>query len=164
MAFIHNLVVKLLKNVVIALLAAIVLVVTIQVFSRFILQSPSSITEELARFLLIWIGLFGGAYGYQTNAHLGLDIVTNKLNPVPQLMVSVLGHILIMMFAIVVMLSGGISLVSLTLEPVQISAALQIKMAYIYSAVPISGGLIVFFSLMKLSEIVSQIRLVGKGA
>ncbi|WP_371193831.1 TRAP transporter small permease [Glaciecola sp. SC05] len=157
MGSLQNMVVAVLKQLIIALLAGIVVVVSIQVFSRFVLGSSSSITEELARFLLIWIGLFGGAYGYYSNAHLGLDIVTNKLSAIPHTLVAILAHLLIMGFAIVVMVLGGISLVSLTLEPVQISAAMQIKMAYVYLAIPISGGLIVFFSVVKLSELVPML-------
>ena len=155
--------IKILQGLVIGLLASIVVVVTLQVFSRFILQSPSSITEELARFLLIWIGLFGGAYGYHSNAHLGLDIFTNKLSTTSQHIVGVLSHFLIMIFAIVVMIIGGFSLVSLTFEPAQISAALQVEMGYIYYAVPLSGCLIVLISFMKISSLLSQFFSVKKG-
>ncbi|MEN8770158.1 MAG: TRAP transporter small permease, partial [Glaciecola sp.] len=142
-----------LKYLVTALVAAIVIVVSLQVFSRFILGDSNSITEELARFLLIWIGLFGAAYGYYTNAHLGLDIFVNKLNQLPQLLTGMLAHSFILFFALVVMIIGGYSLVMLTLEPVQISAAMEIKMAYVYSAIPFSGLLIVFFALSKLRSL-----------
>ena len=150
-------IINVLKYLVIFLSAAIVIVVTLQVFSRFVLQSPSSITEELARFLLIWIGLLGGAYGYHSNAHLGLDIITNRMSRLSQYAVSIGGNLLIMIFAFSVMVIGGISLVQLTFDPPQISAALQVEMGYIYSAVPISGVLIVYISLMKISGLLSQI-------
>lgn len=161
---VYLLIVKILEKLVIFLLAAIVLVVTLQVFSRFILQSPSSVTEELARFLLIWIGLFGGAYGYHSNAHLGLDIFTNKIQGASQYLVGILAHSLILIFAVVVMIIGGVSLVALTFEPVQISAALEIKMGYVYSAVPISGGLIVFISMMKIGHLLTQVSSYKKAA
>lgn len=148
--------INLLKYLVIFLSAAIVVVVVIQVFSRFVLQSPSSITEELSRFLLIWIGLLGGAYGYHSNAHLGLDIVTSKLSGALQKLVGIGAHLIIMFFAIAVMITGGISLVLLTIEPPQISAAMEIKMAYIYSVIPVSGFLIVFISVMKIAAILSN--------
>jgi TRAP-type C4-dicarboxylate transport system permease small subunit len=160
----YLLVVNILQKLVVFLLASIVLVVTLQVFSRFILQSPSSVTEELARFLLIWIGLFGGAYGYHSNAHLGLDILTNKMHGVSQHLVAIVSHLLIMLFAVVVMIIGGASLVSLTFDPVQISAALEIKMGYVYSAVPISGGLIVFIALTKISHLLSLVSSTKKAA
>jgi len=152
----YLLTIEALKYLVIFLSAAIVVVVTFQVFSRFVLQSPSSITEELSRFLLIWIGLLGGAYGYHSNAHLGLDILTNMLKGSLQHIVAITSHLFIMLFAIAVMIVGGVSLVSLTFDPPQISAALEIKMGYIYSVVPISGVLITSIALMKISGIVSQ--------
>jgi len=152
----YFLIIEALKYLVIFLSSAIVIVVTFQVFSRFVLQSPSSFTEELSRFLLIWIGLLGGAYGYHSNAHLGLDIITNRLKESLQHWVAISSHLLIMLFAITVMIMGGLSLVSLTFDPPQFSAAMEIKMGYIYSVVPISGVLIVFISLMKISALVSQ--------
>ena len=48
-------------------------------YARFILKDPSSFTEELAGFLLIWIGLLGASYALYTRAHLGIDILTAKL-------------------------------------------------------------------------------------
>lgn len=149
-------IINLLKYVVIFLSAAIVVVVVTQVFSRFILQSPSSITEELSRFLLIWIGLLGGAYGYHSNAHLGLDIMTSKLSDTLQKLVGISAHLIIMFFAIAVMIIGGISLVLLTLEPAQISAAMEVKMAYVYSVIPTSGLLIALISIMKIAAILSN--------
>jgi len=149
-------IINLLKYLVIFLSASIVIVVVVQVFSRFVLQSPSSITEELSRFLLIWIGLLGGAYGYHSNAHLGLDIVTSKLSEALQKLVGISAHLIIMFFAIAVMITGGVSLVLLTIEPAQISAAMEIKMAYIYSVIPLSGSLIVLISMMKITEILSN--------
>ncbi len=147
-----------LKLTVIILSFAIVAVVTLQVFSRFILQSPSSFTEELARFLLIWIGLLGGAYGYHSNAHLGLDILTTRFNQKMQQCVCIVGHLLIMFFAVTVMIVGGISLVLLAFEPPQVSAALEIQMGYIYAVVPLSGVLIVYISCMKISALICALN------
>lgn len=152
----HNFILSGLKNVIILQMIAIVLIVSLQVFTRFVLQSSSSFTEELARFLLIWIGLFGAAYGYQMNAHLGLDIITNKLQGNFKKVIAAISHLLVLMFAIWVMVIGGSTLVALTLEPVQISAAMGIKMAYVYVAIPISGLLIVYFGLLKIVQLFSS--------
>ena len=66
----------LLSKFLVALMASIVLVVTWQVVTRFLMSTPSSYTEELARFLLIWIGVLGGSWALRTRAHLGIDIMT----------------------------------------------------------------------------------------
>ncbi len=61
---------KILEIVLIILMAGIVIDVSWQIFTRFILRDPSSYTEELAGFLLIWIGLLGASYALYTKVHL----------------------------------------------------------------------------------------------
>ena len=53
---------KMLESLLIILMAVLVIDVLWQVASRYLLTSPSSITDELAGFLLIWVGLLGAAY------------------------------------------------------------------------------------------------------
>jgi hypothetical protein len=53
---------KILEKFVAALMAILVVDVLWQVISRYVLSAPSSFTDELAGFLLIWVGLFGSAY------------------------------------------------------------------------------------------------------
>ena len=53
---------KLLEKFVAAIMAILVVDVLWQVISRYVLSSPSSFTDELAGFLLIWVGLFGGEH------------------------------------------------------------------------------------------------------
>lgn len=141
---------KLLQLLLITLSTAIVACVTWQVFARYVLQSPSSVTEELARFLLIWIGLFGAAYAYRTGSHLGLDILTNRMKPVNKRAADLFSNLTVLFFAAYVMILGGVSLVALTMDPSQTSASLEIKMGYIYSSVPISGCLISLFAIEKI--------------
>lgn len=141
-----------LKKLLIGLCGLIVLAVTWQVFSRYILQSPSSVTEELARFTLIWISIFGAAYAYQTNAHLGLDVVTNKFSSRNKQRAEMFRHTIVLLFAVLVMVIGGIYLVDLTMVPAQTSAALQIEIGVIYSAVPIAGIIISVFSINKIKQ------------
>ncbi|MGD8175762.1 TRAP transporter small permease [Marinimicrobium sp. ARAG 43.8] len=133
--------------VLMVLMAVMVLDVTWQVITRFVLSEPSSITEELARFLLVWIGLLGAAYAFRVRAHLGLDIVTANLEPKAQLRVEILVNVLCFLFAAVVMVIGGAKLMLLTLELNQLSPALQVPMGYIYSVVPLSGILICLFAI-----------------
>ena len=44
-----------------------------QVFTRYVLRNPSDWTEELATFLMIWVGLLGASVALNRGAHLGLD-------------------------------------------------------------------------------------------
>lgn len=132
------------------LMAAMVLDVSWQVITRFILNNPSSYTEELARFLLIWIGLLGAAYAYRKKAHLGLDILSEKLEGAAHRRLDIFISLVCMAFAAVLMVYGGMKLVLLTLELEQLSAALQVRIGYVYTVLPLSGALIVLFSLDRI--------------
>jgi len=149
-----SLISSLLEKILMFAMAAIVLTVTWQVFSRFIIQSPSSYTEELARFLLIWIGVLGSAYAYKTKAHLGLDLFVDKMAPVKQRQVRFVIEFLVMLFAGSVMIYGGALLVAMTVELKQTSAALGLNIGLVYSAVPISGCLIVMFCLDNIHQLI----------
>lgn len=129
------------------LMAAIVIDVSWQVLSRFIVGKPSSFTEEVARFLLIWIGILGAAYAFRTHAHLGLDLITNKLPFEKRVRADLLVQLICFAFAASVMVYGGINLVHLQLELGQTSAALQIKMGYVYLVIPLAGLLICIYAI-----------------
>lgn len=140
----------------IVLMALIVLTVCWQVMSRYLLQSPSSGSEELARFLLIWIGLLGAVYCYRTKAHLGVNILTNKMAPSQQLVAALLTHVIVQIFAISTLVIGGYNLVNMALEPVQISAALGLKVAYVYAVLPLSGILFCLYGAVAIVEILQH--------
>ena len=133
------------------LLGAMVVDVTWQVASRFLLRSPSSFTEELAGFLLIWIGLLGGAYGIRTRAHLGIDLIVSKLPGAPRRAAEACAHLLVLLFALTTLVFGGSRLVVLAFELNQISAAMGIRMGIVYLALPVSGLIVCLFSLEALT-------------
>lgn len=129
------------------LMVAMVLDVCWQVFTRFILNHPSSFTEELAGFFLIWIGLLGGSYAFHTRAHLGIDVLTYRLKGTGRRVADILINALVLLFAVLVMGLGGLNLVHLTLHLKQISPALGIPMGYVYIVIPLSGGLIALYAM-----------------
>jgi TRAP-type C4-dicarboxylate transport system permease small subunit len=129
------------------LMVAMVLDVCWQVFTRYALNNPSSFTEELAGFFLIWIGLLGGAYAFQTRAHLGIDLVTYRLKGTGRRVVDILINTCVLCFAVLVMGIGGLRLVRLTLALKQISPSLAIPMGYVYIVIPLSGILIALYAL-----------------
>jgi TRAP-type C4-dicarboxylate transport system permease small subunit len=138
---------KLLKGLVASCLALMVLVVTWQVVSRYALGDPSQWTEEVARMLLMWVGLLGGVYAYREKAHLGLDLLYQKLGATGKRRLDMITDISCGLFALAVLVVGGGSLVHLTWELKQTTAALGIPMAWVYAVLPLSGVLIVYYSI-----------------
>lgn len=136
----------------IILMAVNVLNVLWQVFTRFILRDPSSFTEELARYLLIWVGLLGASYAAGQKMHLAIDIILKSLEGKTRVLVELCIQLFIFIFALFVMVIGGFRLVSITLKLNQISAALQIQLGYVYLVLPLSGLLIMFYAVLFFME------------
>lgn len=143
---------KILEGALIFLMAANVLNVLWQVFTRFILRDPSSFTEELARFLLIWVGLLGASYAAGKKMHLAIDVVVRSFPEKVRRLAESAIQVFVFLFAFLVMVYGGIRLVSITLRLNQISAALRIQLGYVYLVLPLSGLLIMFYASMFLAE------------
>lgn len=139
----------------IVIFAVMTLNVLWQVFTRFVLGDPSSYTEELARYLLVWLGLLGGAYAVGKNLHLAIDLLPSRLKGRQRHLLEIFIQACIVLFAATVVLWGGLSLVGMTLGLRQISAALQIQLGYVYLVLPISGALMVFYAG---SHIIMRVR------
>ena len=138
------------------LMGIMVLNVTWQVVSRYLLQNPSSYTDELSRYMLIWLGMLGAAYVAGQNQHLAIDILPNKLQGVQQqrLLLFIAG--IILLFALVVMIIGGANLVFITFILGQKSATLQIPLAYVYTIIPLSGLLVVIYQVLQIQSLLTS--------
>jgi len=128
-----------------AIMGASVVNVLWQVLTRFVLGSPSSYTEELARYLLIWIGLLGAAYAGGQHLHLAIDLLPTSLRGQRRTIVVVIINFCIGAFAVGILVIGGMRLVALTLSLGQTSAALGIPIGYVYLALPLSGLMMTWY-------------------
>ncbi|WP_066629182.1 TRAP transporter small permease [Labilibacter marinus] len=136
-----------LEKVLIFIMSILVLDVLWQVLSRYILSSPSSFTDELAGFLLIWVGILGAAYVAGQRQHLAIDLLIQKSSAANQSRLYLFINICIALFAITVMVVGGAWLAITRFQFEVTSAALQIPLGYVYLVMPISGILIVYYSI-----------------
>jgi len=136
---------KILQYILVTLMAINVLDVLWGVFTRYVMGAQSSWTEELARFLLIWIGILGAAWASGQNMHLSIDLFPNTLNPARRRNLYKIIDVIIILFALSVMVIGGARLVYVTYILGQISAALQLPLAVVYVVVPVSGFLVMYY-------------------
>jgi len=146
-----------LEVLVMVVVAVLVVDVLWQVFTRFILKNPSTWTEELAIFMLIWVSLLGAAVALNRGAHLGIDYFVGKLSPQKRLYTEIFVFLCVSAFSLTVMVIGGIDLVSSTLKLEQVSPALGVRVGYVYLAVPISGLFLVLYSVIGLIERLVQL-------
>lgn len=135
-------------------LALLMAVMTVDVlwgvFTRYALGQQASWSEELARFLLIWIGILGAAYASGQRMHLAIDLLSPKLGDSSKIKLESLIRMLILLFAFFVLVVGGFRLIYITQVLGQTSPALQIPMTVVYAVLPLSGLLIVYYKAHEL--------------
>lgn len=129
-----------------------------QVFTRFVLSNPSSYTEELARYLLIWIGLIGAAYAVGRRLHLAIDLLPSRLTGPSAMLLAIIIECLVAAFALAVLVGGGVRLVQLTLSLGQTSPALGIPMGVVYLALPLSGLLMTWYAVRDIRERLKSVK------
>lgn len=151
---------KVLGTFCVALFAFLVLLVTWQVFTRFVLNNPSAISEELAKIVFVWLVLFGSAYVFGERGHMAIEFIKDKLPPKIKMVVETFIEITIIGFTAFVLIWGGWIATEMTMT--QTSAALQVPIGYLYSALPISGLLVVFYCINNIFEIFKGKRAVIK--
>lgn len=138
---------RILGHLLATLLALAVVTVLWQVLSRYALGDPSSFTDELVRFLMVWLGLLGGAYALGRRLHLAIDLVPSRLGPAGRRRLESGVYGLIALFALAVMVYGGGRLVAITLALGQRSAALGLPLGYVYTVVPLAGLVTAIYAL-----------------
>ncbi len=109
-------------------------------------------TEELARFLLIWISLLGGAVAFGIKGHLGVDYFVEKFDVSARKLMAVVVHLIVLFFVGAIFVYGGWSFVHHTLVNGQTTSALPLKMGHIYLALPISGIFMLIYTIENLFE------------
>jgi TRAP-type C4-dicarboxylate transport system permease small subunit len=144
---------RVMEIILIAIFGLLVIDVLGQVFSRYILGQSFAFTEELARFSLIWLSVLGAAYLNAKRQHLSMDFLYQKFSESGQKRALYFIELCVFLFALVVMVIGGFNLVYTTLHLGQLSGTLRIPLGYIYAIMPISGLLIMWFSLYHVSLI-----------
>ncbi|TAJ11499.1 TRAP transporter small permease [Marinilabiliaceae bacterium JC017] len=139
---------KILEKILITLMSLLVIDVLWQVLSRYILSAPSSFTDELAGFLLIWVGVLGAAYVAGQQQHLAIDLLLQKTSSAKRKNLMHFINTCIGLFALSVMVIGGTWLVVTRFMFNVNSAALHLPLGYVYLVLPISGLLILFYSII----------------
>ncbi len=153
MTAVKNILDRLLTWSCVVLFGALVLDVAWQVFARQVLNQPSGWSEELAKYLFIWLGLFGAALVFGERGHIAVDFAVKKLPNTGQMILSVVVQLAILAFTGLVLLWGGFRVVKLAWN--QNLTGLPVNVGPLYMALPISGVLIAFYTIYHLVRILT---------
>ncbi|MBT8308585.1 MAG: TRAP transporter small permease [Maribacter sp.] len=142
-----------LSRTLVLIMSVMVVNVLWQVFTRYVTGDPSAFTDELARYLMIWIGVLGAAYVSGQHLHVAIDILPSRAKPKTRIKLKMLVTILIILFVFVAFVLGGSRLVYISYILGQHSPALQIPLAMVYFILPISGLLIMYYKIADLIKL-----------
>ena len=131
--------------VIIAMVAAMTVVVFLQVLYRYVLTQPLHWSKELARYLFVWLSILGATLGLQKRGHFGLDIFYRMLPRQGKRFLQVLINLSIGI-VIFVILVQGIKLVEKTV--LQESPAMAISMGWAYACLPVGAALMAIHLLV----------------
>lgn len=132
---------------------AMVIIGTYQIVTRFVFNSPSTVSEELLTYSFTWMALLATAYVFGKRDHMRMGFLADKFSAKVQKALSVGAEVLIMLLAGAVMVYGGFTIVQLTMT--QSTASLGIPMGVVYIILPVSGVLIVFYSILNIADLVA---------
>ncbi|MXX56911.1 MAG: TRAP transporter small permease [Gemmatimonadetes bacterium] len=122
------------------LLVTVSAVVLLQVLMRYLFAQPNPWSEEVSRFCFIWLSLLGASLAVEHRGHFRFEQVTKTLAPGAKRVVEVGARVAVLVFSFL-LIGTGIALVDLTAG--ERSAALNLPVALVYAAAPVSGVLMV---------------------
>lgn len=138
---------QILASTLVLIMAIMTINVLWQVFSRYVLGTPSSFTDELARYLMIWIGILGAAYVSGRNMHVAIDVLPARAGNKTQKLLKQVVRIAIVLFCLFGLVIGGSRLVYTTYVLEQYSPALRLPLAFVYLVIPLSGLVIIYYKI-----------------
>lgn len=117
-------------------LAGMALIIAVQVFMRYVLQSSLDWSEELARYLFIWSVYVGCSYATQKDRHLEVTILRSFGGPNVAKYVTLIAYVLTIGFCVCTAV-WGFQMVDFLAGTGQKTPALEIQMYWVFLSVPV---------------------------
>lgn len=125
---------------------------TYQIIVRYFFGTPSTVSEELLTYSFTWMALLASAYVFGKRDHMRMGFIADKLTGKARMILETVIELLVIAFAVIVLIFGGVSIMDLTMT--QVTASLGIQMGIVYTVVPLSGILIVVYGVLNVIDLV----------
>ena len=129
------------------LMFSMMMLICMQVFFRYVLQASLPWSEELARYIFIWMSFLGIVAAYYKGRHMAFDLLLVKAKGMFKKGLDIAMDILTIIMA-AAMVIGGNAMVQV--GTMQRSPALSLPMHIVFVVMPISGALLLYFALRNL--------------
>ena len=127
-----------------------------QVFTRYILGSPSSWSEELVSYMFAWMSLLGASIVTSERGHMNIPILVDMAGPGLKKALLCLGELIAFLFSLVILVLGGAQIAKLAMG--QMTSSLGVPIGVFYVVLPLCGVLNMLFTLLNIIEILSEKR------
>lgn len=146
------------EYILILLSISTVMIVFIQVFMRYVLGESLTWSEEVARYVFIWMIYVGISYGVKKEKHLGVDAFPMMFEEKGKIIIDMIASFSFLLFAVIMTYYGFDIVLKVTRE----SAALELPLEWVYAA-PVVGMILTSIRLIqKLVRLVNQFKLLSQ--
>jgi len=128
------------------LVVALAVVVFLQVFNRFVLKTPLAWSEDLAMLLFQWVAFLGAAVGVKRMRHFGIELVVKRMSAKTRHRIEILIP-WVMGFVALTLITEGYKLILFNKN--RIYSSMDLSYIWTYSAIPVSGVLIIIFLIQQ---------------
>ncbi len=121
----------------------------IEVFFRYVLESALSWPEEVAGMVFVWFTLVGTAYLVGENSHIAFSLISKRTPPWVGKVLGIFSQLIVIAYALIMVVPGAkyVRMFSFVTSP-----AANINLTWVNLAVPVSGGLIIFYALINIHQ------------
>ncbi|WP_121610687.1 TRAP transporter small permease [Mesobacillus foraminis] len=142
------------ESILIVLSILTVVIVFTQVVMRYVLGGSLTWSEELARYLFIWMIYMGISYGVQKGKHLGVDAFPMMFEKKGKAVIEIIASLSFLLFAVVI----SYYVFDITLRVTRESAALELPMGWVYAAPVVGMGLTAVRLIQKIVLLVKDLK------
>ena len=125
-----------------------------QVFTRYVLGSPSSWSEELVSYMFAWMRLLGASSVTSERGHKNIPILVERVSPAAQKLLLCLGEVTAFLFSAVILTYGGIQITNLAMG--QMTSSLGVPIGIFYIVLPLCGLLNMVYTALNIIDIIKQ--------
>ena len=127
---------------------AMVLLTCWQVLTRYVLQNPSTWSEELVGYLFAWMSLLGASLITSERGHMNIPTIVERFSVNTQKILNCLGELIAFLFSAIILVFGGVQIASLAMG--QMTSSLGVPIGIFYIVLPLCGVLNMIYTILNM--------------
>ena len=125
-----------------------------QVLTRYVLNNPSSWSEELVSYMCAWMSLLGASLVTAERGHMNIPIVVEKCSPSLQKLLLCLAELIGFLFSAIILAYGGFQIANLAMG--QMTSSLGVPIGVFYVVLPLCGVLNMVYTVLNMTDIIKK--------